>query len=50
MKMMKTKKYKLNADEQKIYDSIMRSFPATSPDSAYNYAIQGGVKFDFIPK
>ncbi len=35
----------LTEEEKKIYDSIMRSFPNTSHDSAYDKAIQGGVRF-----
>jgi hypothetical protein len=41
---------KLTKAEKKIYDAVMRAFPATHPSSAYNIAIQGGVKFDFIPR
>lgn len=40
----------LTPEERKIYDSIMRSFPATQHESALDKAVQGGVKFDFIPK
>ena len=40
----------LTAQEQKIYDSVMESFPMTSHDSAYNAAIQGGVSFQFVMK
>lgn len=40
----------LSTDEKRIYDSLMRSFPATSPDSTFNHAIQGGIKFQFIQK
>ncbi len=36
--------------EKRIYDSIMKSFPSTHPDSAFNVAIQGGVKFQYISK
>ena len=39
----------LTSEERKIYDSILRSFPATSKESAYNHAINGGVKFQFSP-
>lgn len=45
---MKTEK--LNKKEKKIYESILKSFPATPKESAYNYALQGGVKFHFYPK
>jgi hypothetical protein len=41
---------KLSTDERKIYDAILRSFPATEPWSAYDHAINGGVRFQFIPK
>lgn len=41
---------KLTSKEQKIYDAIMRAFPATHPDSAKDKAIQGGLNFQFIPK
>lgn len=44
--MKTTKVPKMNKAEQKIYDAIMRSFPATNPLSAYNHAINGGVKFE----
>lgn len=47
---MKKKKYKMTKKEWKIYNAIMTTFPATHPDSAYNVAIQGGVKFNFYPK
>lgn len=40
-------KKRLTASEQKIYDAVMAAFPATHPDSAYNVAVQGGVRFDF---
>lgn len=39
----------LSAAEKKIYESVISHFPATSHDSAMNVALQGGVKFDFIP-
>lgn len=41
---------KLTAEEQKIYNSVMANFPATSHESALDVAIQGGIKFQFIPK
>jgi hypothetical protein len=41
---------KLTLKELKIYKSVLASFPATSHESAYNVAIQGGVKFQFYPK
>lgn len=40
----------LSKEEKKIYDSIMRFFPSTHPDSAYNKAIEGGCNFQYIPK
>jgi hypothetical protein len=53
---MKEKKRKekdlkiLSKKERKIYDSVINRFPATSHEYAFDVAIQGGVKFDFIPK
>ncbi len=41
---------RLNRKEQKIFLAIKRVFPATSNDAAYDAAIQGGVKFQFISK
>lgn len=41
---------KLTKAEKKIYFAILSAFPATSKESAYNHAINGGVKFHFIPK
>ena len=43
-------KFEMTFDEQKIYDSIMRNFPSTAPESVYNVAIQGGIKFEYISK
>lgn len=40
----------MNAEERKIFKAILRTFPATDPLRAYDWAIQGGVKFDFICK
>jgi hypothetical protein len=40
----------LNEKEKKIYDAIMKDFPATNPESAYDIAIQGGTNFQFIYK
>jgi len=40
------KKYRLTVKEKIIFNSIMRLFPATNPDSAYDHAINGGVKFE----
>ena len=42
-------KGKLNKKQKKIYDAIMAVFPATHPDSAYDIAINGGIKFQFYP-
>lgn len=44
------KRIKLTKHEKKIYNSIMNSFPKTPKESAINYAIQGGVNFQFYPK
>jgi hypothetical protein len=43
-------KKKLTKDEKKIYLAILRSFPATAKESAYDYAINGGVKLGFVFK
>lgn len=40
----------LNAKERKIYDAVMRHFPATNPETAYDVAVQGGTRLQFIPK
>jgi len=40
----------LTSKEKKIYDAVMNDFPATSPESAYDIAIQGGVRWQFIQK
>lgn len=40
----------LTKDEKQKYDSVMNDFPSTSPESAYDVAIQGGVRWQFIPK
>lgn len=40
----------LSKEERKIYDSVLSNFPATSHDSAYNVAVQGGTNFQFIPR
>lgn len=46
---MKRSAYKkLTKKEKKIFDAIMRNFPATSFESALNAASQGGVNFNFI--
>lgn len=39
----------LTKSEQKIYDSVMANFPATSHESALNVALQGGIELQFIP-
>lgn len=39
----------LTTEELKIFNAIKRSFPATSDESAIDKAVQGGVKFQFIP-
>lgn len=40
----------LSSKEKKIYDAVMESFPATNHEYAYDVAIQGGVRFQFIVK
>ena len=49
-KMLCNSKMRLTKSEKKIYDSVMRSFPATAHESAMDIAIQGGANFQFIPK
>ncbi len=36
--------------EKKIFDAIMKAFPATSKCSAYGTAIEGGAILQFYPK
>jgi hypothetical protein len=43
-------KRQLSDEEKKIFDAIKQSFPMTSDDAAMDYAIQGGVNFQFISK
>jgi len=40
---------RLTKEERKIYHAVLRAFPATDPACAYNVAVQGGIKFQFIP-
>lgn len=40
---------KLAKSEKRIYDAVLKAFPATRPETAYNVAIQGGIRFQFIP-
>lgn len=40
----------LTPEQKRIYDSVMESFPATHHASAYDVAIQGGIRFQFIFK
>lgn len=39
----------LTAKQRKIYEAILKAFPATSKESAYDHAINDGVKFQFRP-
>lgn len=41
---------KLTDKEKKIYNSLRDHFSATSHDSAFDKAIQGGTNFQFYPK
>lgn len=41
---------RLTEKELKIYRSVMQHFPASSHDSAYDAAIQGGCNWQFISK
>jgi hypothetical protein len=40
----------LTKKEKEIYDSVMDNFRATKHDVAYDVAIQGGVRWNFIFK
>lgn len=40
----------LDDAEKKIYDSIVHVFSATSYDSAFNIALEGGLNCQFIQK
>lgn len=40
--------YKFTKKELKIYNAILKAFPATSKATARAYALAGGVKFNFI--
>lgn len=40
----------LTLAEKLIYSSVMSSFPSTSHESAYDVAIQDGVRWQFIFK
>lgn len=40
----------LDDAEKKIYDSIISTFSATSYDSAFNKALEGGLNCQFIQK
>lgn len=49
-KNQQSKKIKLTKEEQKIYDAVMRDFPATKHESALDIALRGGVNWQFIPR
>jgi len=40
----------LSPIEKRIYNSIMKAFPATSHEIAIDYAKDKGVNFQFLPK
>jgi len=50
MKITKKQINKLSKKEKKIYNSVLENFPATSREYAYDIAIQGGIKFQFMSK
>lgn len=39
----------LTPEELKVYRAILKAFPATSKESAFDYALQGGVRFNYVP-
>lgn len=41
---------KLRKKQRKIFDSVMDNFPKTNFTAAYDIAIVGGIKFQFICK
>ena len=47
---MKIDLRRLTKEERKIYRAILTSFPATSKESAWDAAINGGPRFQFISK
>ena len=47
---IKDLKDKLSRKEKRIFNSVLNTFPKTDPRNAYDIAIQGGIKFDFICK
>lgn len=40
----------LTPEERKIYDAILQAFPATSIETAYNHAINGGINLQYHAK
>lgn len=38
----------LSPAEREIYESIIKFFPTTNKESALDYAVQGGVRLQFI--
>lgn len=47
MKKKQNNSIRLTPKELKIYNAIMRAFPATNHLSAMDAAIQGGTRFNF---
>ena len=43
-------KIRLTKAEKKIYNAIMRAFPATTHESALDKALQGGVNWQFYQR
>jgi hypothetical protein len=43
------KAIKLTKKEKRIYDAILKNYPATCHEYAYDKAIQGGIKFEHQP-
>lgn len=37
----------MTTKQRKIYKAVLQAFPKTKREVAYDYALQGGVKFQF---
>lgn len=45
-KFKKQKRHRMNRGEWNIFRAIIMAFPATNWQTAYDHAIQGGIKFN----
>lgn len=48
--MLADSKIRLTKAEKKIYNAIIKAFPATSHETALDTALQGGVNWQFYPQ